>query len=134
MGDRSAKGADDDGDMLLLDQALGCGDADVGLAGVVGVVGFDRAAEDTPGFVDLVEGELRAVLFGLAAVGGRAAEDRGDADADWIGGERWDGGGDEQASEQAGDIGTARVMAVPGLGLVWYFMARFGRCGKLMPR
>src|SRR5258708_17819449 len=80
MRDGRAQRADDDRNVLLLDQPFGRRHADVRLAGIVGVESFDWAPQYAAGLVDAVECKLRAILFGLAAIPRRAAENGGDAD------------------------------------------------------
>src|SRR5258708_39403664 len=80
MRDGRAQRADDDRNVLLLDQPFGRRHADVRLAGIVGVESFDWAPQSAASLVDAVERKLRAILFGLAAIRRRAAENGGDAD------------------------------------------------------
>src|ERR1700722_4802650 len=85
MGDRRAKRADQHRNMLLVDESSGRRLADLWLAGVVGVIGFDGTPEHAARLIDLVKGELSAILFGLPAIREWAAEYRGDADPDRFG-------------------------------------------------
>ncbi len=74
--------------MLLLDQSPRRGNADFGLAGIVGIEELDGPSQHAAGLVDPVNRQLCAVLLGLSPVGERSAQDCGDADPHGLGGVR----------------------------------------------
>jgi hypothetical protein len=85
VGDRGAERADQDRDMLFVDQSFGRADPDLRIAFIVGVDGLDRAVEHAAGEIDALQSELDRISFALAPIGRPAAERGRDADANRIG-------------------------------------------------
>ena len=86
--DRGAQGADHDRHMFLFKQPLCRGHPDIRLARIVGVESFYGPTKHAAGFVDVVQGQLGAILLLLPPVGRRAAKDRGNTNFYRFGGLR----------------------------------------------
>ena len=108
-GDR----AEDQVDVVLVDQGLVVGDHLGGAGGVVDDLELNLAAEDAARLVDLAGPELVALLRGLAGVAEVAGQGEGDADDEWRLGARLRacGAGGAAAPPAAGSPGAEQAAA-----------------------